>query len=170
MVFGHPGRGIAKGNLVTLAMVVITGLALLLTMLLAAVGATAEGLVRRIAAPGGRHHVRRPHRLLALARCCPSPSRWPSSTSCTASPPPPGSRAATPRWGALLATLLWEGAKAGFAWYLRNLARYAGLYGALEGVIVLAIWVELSVSIVLYGAEVVALMGPRTIDNRAGRE
>jgi YihY family inner membrane protein len=60
--------------------------------------------------------------------------------------------------GALLATILWELAKNGFAYYLRNLARVAGLYGALEGVIVLAIWLELSVSIILYCGEVVALL------------
>ena len=57
-----------------------------------------------------------------------------------------------------IATVLWEGAKAAFAYYLRNLARVAGLYGALEGVIVLALWLELSVSIILYCAEIVALL------------
>ena len=62
--------------------------------------------------------------------------------------------------GALLATVLWELAKGAFAYYLRNLARYAGVYGTLEGVIVLAIWLELSVSIVLYCAEIVALLIP----------
>jgi membrane protein len=60
--------------------------------------------------------------------------------------------------GALLATVLWEGAKSGFAYYLRNVARYAGVYGALEAIIVLAMWLEISVSIVLYCAEVVALI------------
>ena len=43
---------------------------------------------------------------------------------------------------------------------MRNLARYAGVYGTLEGVIVLAIWLELSVSIVLYCGEIVALLIP----------
>jgi uncharacterized BrkB/YihY/UPF0761 family membrane protein len=41
---------------------------------------------------------------------------------------------------------------------VRNLARYAGLYGALEGIIVLAVWLEISASIVLYGAETVAIL------------
>ena len=60
--------------------------------------------------------------------------------------------------------MLWELAKDGFAYYLRNLARVAGLYGTLEGVIVLAIWLELSVSIILYCGEIVALLigAPRT--------
>ena len=59
-----------------------------------------------------------------------------------------------------LVRILWELAKKAFAYYLRNLARYAGVYGALEGIIVLAIWLELSVSIVLYCAEIVALLIP----------
>ena len=159
VVFGHPGRSILRGNLITLALVGVTGLALLFTMLLAAVGATAEGLVRRIAPPeaitmfGG---------LAALL------ARYVLPVIITMAflfilyriAAPAGYTTRHAMWGALLATLLWEGAKTGFAWYLRNLAHYAGLYGALEGVIVLAIWVELSVSIVLYGGEVVALMGP----------
>jgi membrane protein len=66
--------------------------------------------------------------------------------------------------GALIATILWEAAKHGFAYYLRNLTRVAGLYGTLEGVIVLALWLELSVSIIFYCAEIVALLigAPRT--------
>ena len=43
---------------------------------------------------------------------------------------------------------------------MRNLAHYAGVYGTLEGVIVLALWLELSVSIVLYCGEIVALLIP----------
>ena len=60
--------------------------------------------------------------------------------------------------GALLATILWEAAKSAFAWYVRNIARFGGMYGALEGIIVLAIWLELSVSIILYCGEIVALL------------
>ena len=62
--------------------------------------------------------------------------------------------------GAAVAAILWEAAKAVFAFYVRNLAHYAGLYGALEGVIVLGLWLELSVSIILYGGEIVALATP----------
>ena len=54
--------------------------------------------------------------------------------------------------------VLWEGAQNGFAYYLRNVAQYAGVYGALEAIIVLALWLEISVSIVLYCAEVVAII------------
>jgi hypothetical protein len=45
---------------------------------------------------------------------------------------------------------MWELAKNGFAYYLRNLTRVAGLYGTLEGVIVLPSGWSLSVSIILY--------------------
>ena len=155
-VFGHPGRGIAKGNLLALSMVMITGLALLVTMLLAMLGATAEGLVHRFAAPqaatmfGG---------LAALVLKTVLPFAITIAFLYIlyriAAPHEFTSRHAA--GGALLATLLWELARAGFAWYLRNLAHYAGLYGALEGIIVMAIWVELSVSIVLYGAEVISV-------------
>jgi membrane protein len=159
VVFGHPGRGILKGNLVTLALVGITGLGLLLTMLLATVGATAEGLVRRIAPPeaalmfGGLAALLARHVLPVVITMAFLFILYRIAA-------PAGYTTHHALGGALLATLLWEGAKTGFAWYLRDLARYAGLYGALEGVIVLAIWIELSVSIVLYGGEVVALTGP----------
>ena len=158
-VFGHPGRGIAKGNLVALAMVMITGLALLLTMLLGMLGATAEGLVNRFADAqtasvfGGLAAF-----LLRTALPFAITIAFLYILYRTAAPDEFTSRHAAA--GALLATLLWELARAGFAWYLRNLAHYAGLYGALEGIIVMAIWVELSVSIVLYGAEVVAVVNP----------
>ena len=156
VVFGHPGRGIAKGNLLALAMVMITGLALLVTMLVAMVGATAEGLVHRFAAPetatmfGGLAVF-----LLKTALPFTITIAFLYILYRIAAPDEFTSRHAA--GGALLATLLWELARAGFAWYLRNLAHYAGLYGALEGIIVMAIWVELSVSIVLYGAEVISV-------------
>jgi YihY family inner membrane protein len=60
--------------------------------------------------------------------------------------------------GALLATVLWEAAKEAFAFYVRNVARYAGIYGTLTGIIVLSLWLEISVSIILYCGEVVALL------------
>jgi membrane protein len=60
--------------------------------------------------------------------------------------------------GAALGTGLWELARLGFTYYVRHVARYAGLYGALEAIIVLALWLELSASIILYCGEVVALL------------
>jgi uncharacterized BrkB/YihY/UPF0761 family membrane protein len=61
-----------------------------------------------------------------------------------------------------MAVVLWESAKWLFAYYVRNLARYAGVYGTVEGVIVLAVWLEISASIILFCGEVLAVVvGPK---------
>jgi membrane protein len=158
-VFGVPGRGFASGNLLALGTVLLAGLGLLLTMSFTMVSATSEGLVERFAGPVGAEAIRALAGVL-LRQVLPVlvtftfffliyrvvPRRVVSSRHAFQ--------------GAVLATILWELAKSAFAYYLRNLARYAGIYGTLEGVIVLAIWLELSVSIVLYCAEIVALLIP----------
>jgi membrane protein len=156
-VFGVPGRGFASGNLFALGMVFTAGGALLLTMAFTMLMATSEGLVQRFAGPRGAAAIGTlvgwfvSHGLPVIVTFTffflvyrVVPRRVVTSKHAAI--------------GALLATVLWELAKSGFAYYLRNLARYAGLYGALEGVIVLAIWLELSVSIVLFCGEIVALL------------
>lgn len=55
--------------------------------------------------------------------------------------------------GALLSTLAWLVASAGFSYYLANFADYNATYGALGALIGLLIWLWLSVFIVLTGAE-----------------
>jgi membrane protein len=158
-VFGVPGRGFVPGNLMALATVFTAGLGLLMTMASTMVIATAEGLVARVTGPESAGAI---HAFLGVmvARVVPVlvtftffflvyrviPRRVVTSKHAAI--------------GAALATLLWELAKAAFAYYLRDLARYAGVYGTLEGVIVLAIWLELSVSIVLFCGEIVALLIP----------
>ena len=154
-----PGAASPSGNLVALAMVVITGSGLLLTMLLGAVGAAAEGFVRRLAPPDALPMFDG-LAVFLIKTVVPFVITLTFLYILYRIAAPTGFTSRHAALGALFATLLWEGARTLFAWYLRNLARYAGLYGTLEGVIVLAIWVELSVSIVLYGAEVVALFGP----------
>jgi membrane protein len=156
-IFGVPGRSFAKGNLVAFGMVLIAGVGLLITMVATMTIATAEGLVTRFIGPetGGALHELVGHVVTLVVpivitfsfffliyRVVP---RRVVSTGHAAR-------------GAFIATVLWELAKNGFAYYLRNLTRVAGLYGTLEGVIVLALWLELSVSIILYGAEIVALL------------
>jgi membrane protein len=156
-IFGVPGRSFARGNLMALGMVLVAGIALLITMLSTMMIATAEGLVARFVGPEPAGAL---HALLGVVVTQVVPilitfgffflvyrvvPRRVVSTGHAAR-------------GALLATVLWETAKNLFAYYLRNLARVAGLYGTLEGVIVLAIWLELSVSIILYCAEIVALL------------
>jgi membrane protein len=156
-VFDTPaGHGFAKGNLLAFGMVVVMGLAQLATMLLATLLATTEGLLSRVAGPEGAQVF---GSLTAAFVTHLLPILVTSSFFFVLYRLAPGRlvRTADAAFGALLATVLWELAKAAFAYYLRNLAQYAGVYGALEGVIVLALWLELSVSIILYCGEVVAL-------------
>lgn len=156
-VFEVPGRGFAKGNLVALAMVLFVGVAMLATLMLTMVVAAVEGLFLRVAGPRGAVAL---HGLTGLFLAYLLPVLITISFFYIVYRVVPGRvvgmRAAAV--GAALATVLWEAAKAGFAYYIRNLAHYAGLYGALEGLIVLALWLELSVSIILYCGEIVALL------------
>jgi membrane protein len=158
-VFGVPGRGIVRGNLMALGTVLTAGVGVLLTMASTMLVATAEGLLLRFAGPVGTETFQA---LLGVAVTQVVPVIITFSFFFLIYRVIPR-RVVTNRhaaFGALLATVLWEAAKTAFAYYLRNLARYAGLYGALEGVIVLAIWLELSVSIALFCGEVVALLIP----------
>ena len=167
-VFEVPGRGFARGNLRAFLMVVTLGAAQLLTLALTTMRATFEGTLDRYA--GGIPHAGDfLHRLIDLGLTLVVPIVL---TMCfffvvyRIVPRRIVSNRDAFR-GALLATLLWEGAKWGFAYYVRNLAHYAGLYGTLEALIVLALWLELSVSIVLYCGEVVSLLVRRQTPEEA---
>jgi membrane protein len=154
--FDSPGHGFAKGNLLALGMVVVMGLAQLVTMLFATLAAATDGLLRRVAGSEGAEifgslssgFVTHVAPVLVTAVFFFTLYRFVPDRAV------PSREAA---FGAILATGLWEVAKAAFAYYVRHLAQYAGIFGALEGLIVLALWLELSVSILLYCAEVVAL-------------
>jgi len=158
-VFEVRARGFAGGHLTSLAMVLVTGAGVLATLALTTVVAGVQGITQRIAGPDAAEAVHSLQGLMLVHVVPPliaavfffvlyrvAPHRAVSTL-----------HAAT---GALLATLLWEAAKAGFAYYIRNLAHYAGLYGALEAVFVLGLWLELSVSIILFCGEIVALLLP----------
>jgi membrane protein len=162
VVFEVPGRNFAAGNLVAVTMVAVNGLGLLLTMALTTMRATLDGTFQRYGLGNVRGMRAMPWLLdLALTKALPVaitlafffivyrmvPRRTVSSRHAFI--------------GAVLATILWEGAKTGFAYYVLHLAHYSGLYGALEGIIVLALWLELSVTIVLYCGEIVALLLPK---------
>jgi membrane protein len=166
-VFEVPGRGFAGGNLLALSMVIVTGAGLLLTLTLTTMRATLEGTLQRyfVVIPHGGDFL---HKLLDALLTIVAPALITMLFFFMVYRVAPR-RVVTSRdafAGALLATVLWETAKFGFAYYVRNLAHYAGLYGTLEGVIVLALWLELSVSIVLYCGEVVAVL----IRSRAPQE
>lgn len=153
-ILGAPGRGFARHNLVTFGTVLVAGVALLLTMALIPVLAASEGLLLRF---GAGHPLALGWRLVAEI----GPPLVAFAFFFLIYRFVPRQVVSTPHAavGALLATAMWEAAKRLFAYYLRNLARYAGVYGTLEGVVVLALWLEISASIILYCAEVVALVG-----------
>ncbi len=56
--------------------------------------------------------------------------------------------------GAVVASLLFEGAKFLFVWYLENLAVFSQVHGSLASVVVLLFWVYLSALILILGAHI----------------
>ena len=63
--------------------------------------------------------------------------------------------------GALVGALLWIGASVALGAYVRWSRSYEVTYGALGGVIVMLLWMWLSASAVLIGAEINKLVGPK---------
>jgi membrane protein len=153
LVFGVPGRSFAKHNLIALSMVLFAGVALLLTLAISLLTATSEGLIMRFLAEGELQGV---HFLVRLV--LPWAITFTFFFVVYRYVPRRVADRSHAAIGALLATVLWETAKEAFAFYVRNVARYAGIYGTLTGIIVLSLWLEISVSIILYCGEVVALL------------
>ncbi|MCO5080026.1 MAG: YihY/virulence factor BrkB family protein [Rhizobiaceae bacterium] len=72
-------------------------------------------------------------------------------------------------WGATLATVVWLAVSAGFSYYLQNFADYNATYGSLGAVIGFMIWVWLSITILIVGAELNAEMEHQTaVDSTTG--
>lgn len=71
--------------------------------------------------------------------------------------------------GATVATFLFLSLSFGFSFYVNNFGNYANTYGALGGVIVLLIWLFLSSTVIMLGAEITATyvaMKSNRIDKR----
>ncbi len=71
--------------------------------------------------------------------------------------------------GSLCAVVLFEGTRSGFFWYLRTLAGYPAVYGPLVGVVVFMIWIYLVALVLLVGAEAMALTNETSQDARGAR-
>jgi hypothetical protein len=63
--------------------------------------------------------------------------------------------------GAVLATIFWLLATAGFAWYVRNIGHYNVMYGSVGAGIALLVWMYLMAVIALIGCEFNAETGIR---------
>jgi membrane protein len=77
----------------------------------------------------------------------------------------------TQRWhsvlpGALLATGMWFGVTLLFGWYVNRYGDYSLIYGSLAVGIALLVWMFLISFIVLVGAELNAMLFPRTVERR----
>jgi len=63
--------------------------------------------------------------------------------------------------GAIFATLFWLAASQLFAYYVNNFGNFSRTYGSLGGIIVFLVWLYISSSIVLLGAEINAVSNQR---------
>lgn len=73
-------------------------------------------------------------------------------------------------WGSIFATTAWIVMSLVYAWYLNNLADYAASYGALGGLVGFLIWLWLSVTLLIVGAELNAELEHQTAkDSTTGK-
>jgi len=78
-----------------------------------------------------------------------------------------------PRWelfggGTLAAALLWIAGSAALSWYLSNFGDYNATYGSLGAAIGLMTWMWMSATIVLFGAELNAVIEQRQTGSNSG--
>jgi membrane protein len=68
-------------------------------------------------------------------------------------------------WGSSLASVLWLGVSMLFSWYAANFGSYDETYGSLGAVIGFMVWLWLSASVILLGAEIDAEMEHQTLED-----
>jgi membrane protein len=68
-------------------------------------------------------------------------------------------------WGGIFASIAWFAMSIGFSYYLENFANYNAVYGSLGAVVGFLVWLWLSVTVVLVGAEINA-----EIEHQTGRD
>lgn len=69
--------------------------------------------------------------------------------------------------GSVLAVLFWIAASLGFGFYLRNFANYNAMYGSIGAVIILLLYFYLSSAVLLFGAELNAVIEHRHPEGKA---
>ena len=72
--------------------------------------------------------------------------------------------------GTLAAALLWIAGSAALSWYLSNFGNYNATYGSLGAAIGLMMWMWMSATIVLFGAELNSEIERQTTAGAAGRQ
>jgi membrane protein len=68
-------------------------------------------------------------------------------------------------WGGAAAAVSWMAMSLLFSWYVANFARYNAAYGPLSAIVVFMIWIWLSVTVILAGAELNAESEHQTIED-----
>jgi membrane protein len=63
--------------------------------------------------------------------------------------------------GAILAVLIWIAASIGFGYYVQNFGHYDATYGSLGAIVILLFYFYLSAAVLLFGAEVNAVLQER---------
>jgi membrane protein len=85
----------------------------------------------------------------------------------------PSRREARWEWlsvGALFASVLWIAGSTALSWYLSNFGNYSATYGSLGAAIGLMMWMWMSATIVLFGAELNSEIEHQTaVDSTIGR-
>jgi membrane protein len=72
--------------------------------------------------------------------------------------------------GAILAVIIWIAASVGFGYYVSNFGNYDATYGSLGAIVILLFYFYLSAAVLLFGAEVNAVLEERRAPQRTAAE